>query len=216
MTRHNAGLRLLAWIWLPAVLLLAAIVVQDRVPDEELLRDPAQITDSSASTGLVSNLGMVAWTGAAVAFLGAGYVLRRLDAPRDRIALLISGGLLTAVLLIDDLFLIHERTLEDRLGVPQAVTLAIYGVMAVAWAIVFRQQLRSTPFVLAAVALAGLGVSAVVDLVDSGRWYEPVLEDGSKFLAILAWAVYAGQLSRDLVLETAEQPGVEPGSPPGG
>ncbi|HUF83199.1 MAG TPA: hypothetical protein VMQ81_01270 [Acidimicrobiia bacterium] len=216
MTRHNAGLRLLAWMWLPAILLLAAIVVQDGVPDRELLSDPAQITDSSASTGLVSNLGMVAWTGAAAALLGAAYVLRRLLAPRERVALLVSAGLFTVVLLVDDLFLLHERTVEDKLGIPEVVTIAVYALAALGWAILFRRQLRSTPFVLAAIALAGLGVSAVVDLAHPGRWSQPVLEDGSKFLAILAWAAYAGQLSRDLVLEAAAQPGAAPGPPPAG
>lgn len=120
------------------------------------------------------------------------------------------------MLLIDDFFLVHERTLDDRVGIPQQLTFATYGSAVVAWAVVFRKYLRATPLVLPAVALVGFVVSIVVDLGDSARWWEPLVEDGSKFLGILAWAVYAVQLSRDLVLEAAEQPGAEPGSPPVG
>lgn len=86
MARYPIGLRPLVWVWTPAVLLLAGIAVQDRGTSEELLRDPAQVTGSSASTGLVSNLGMIGWAAAAAALLGAGYVLRGLHAPGDRIA----------------------------------------------------------------------------------------------------------------------------------
>jgi hypothetical protein len=86
--------------------------------------------------------------------------------------------------------MIHEHVLP-LFGVPQLVTYAAYaGLAALYFLLSWRQILAFRP-ALMALALALLGTSVLIDIFwHSERAVRVFLEDGAKFLGILAWTSF--------------------------
>jgi hypothetical protein len=80
----------------------------------DLTRDPAAISGGPVDTGLLSNMGMLFWASTvAVCFFTATFVARRAaTGPTGRF--LYTSGLLTLLLLMDDLVQLHERLFRCR------------------------------------------------------------------------------------------------------
>ena len=188
----SAGV-VLVWVYGVAVLaLLVPIAVRLRwgIPTEIFMRDVATLTNVPPYTGLFSSLGILMWTAAATLCLflaacrsGVG------QTPR---AFWTYAGILTAALLADDLFLLHEVVFPYHLGVPEPLVYVAYGVLAVGFLVAFRRVILRTEFVLLALALAWFAASLTVD-----RWghlWLPrgffLVEDGFKLLGIASWLLY--------------------------
>jgi hypothetical protein len=107
---------------------------------------------------------------------------------------------LSAALLVDDAFLLHDEVLPLHLGWPEEV---LYAAYALAFLLYFRRfgsfVLRHTPFRKLAVAFGLLGLSCLMDL----NWFPggTGVEDLLKFLGIGCFAQYyvvtARRLQRD-------------------
>lgn len=173
---------------------IGAVVLQPWVPAAALLRDPLAVANASATCcspyfGAVSHLGVLLWTGTAAVCLVAGASF--LAAGRPAAAWLpLAAGLLTAVLAVDDLFMVHERVLPF-FGVPERLTLLLYVVAAAAYLVAFHRQILAARFVVMAIALAAFGVSVVGDLLLSlPAAAEEVIEDGAKLIGICAWSAF--------------------------
>jgi hypothetical protein len=101
------------------------------------------------------------------------------------------SGLITAAMLFDDFFLIHEQILPAHLHVPEAVTYAGYGVAILVQIVRFRTTISKTGFPLLLLALGFFGLSVAIDLADlEGFVGSYFLEDGSKILGIVGWFAY--------------------------
>ncbi len=130
---------------------------------------------SCSYVGVVSNLGVLLWCAAAAAcFLAAALTSGRRSP-------LLYAGLLTTALLADDLFLLHEGVYA--LVIEERIVFGLYALALVGFVVAFRRFLRETTPSLFAAACALFAVSLVVD----ERWAgNHLLEDGSKFLGIVA------------------------------
>src|SRR5690606_9735962 len=105
--------------------------------------------------------------------------------------LLLVYGILTTLLLIDDLFMVHESILL-HFGRSQKLTLLVQGLLA-GWMVCryYRSILQSRWSLLVAAAVFFAG-SLVVDfdyVILSDR-YHHLFEDGSKLIGIISWAGY--------------------------
>jgi hypothetical protein len=176
------------------LLVIGAVAWQPWVPAAALLRDPLAVANTSATCcspyfGAVSHLGVLLWTGTAAVCLVAGASF--LAAGRAAAAWLpLAAGLLTAVLAVDDLFMVHERVLPF-FGMPERLTLLLYVVAAAAYLVAFHRQIFAARFVVMAIALAAFGVSFVGDLLLAlPEAAEEVIEDGAKFIGICAWSAF--------------------------
>jgi hypothetical protein len=172
--------------WAAAALVLlmasAAGMVLDR-PLGDFTMDPVTALEGPAYIGFVSSVGAVGWS------LGCGACLvgsLTIDG-RARLAFL-CGGLLTAVLLADDLFLIHEAYIEF-IGLPPVAAPVAYAGLAIAYIVVFRDFLRAHGIWLLPLACALLAVSAAVDtsLEENAPF---IVEDGTKLLGIVTWSSF--------------------------
>jgi hypothetical protein len=130
----------------PVVLLLAVVLIANvtvGLAFEDVMEDPAGLLDFHPLTGLVSQLGILIWWSAAVASL----VTAALIAPRGTGApersFLLWSGVITAVLVLDDLFLFHENLAERYLGLGQRHIVVAYVVIAGLYVARFRSVLRS-------------------------------------------------------------------------
>ncbi len=181
-----------AAVFVPAVLVLVAVALAaersgrevsffTREPVSALTVGGATCTGPSCSyVGVVSNLGVLLWCAAAAGcFLAASLVVRGRRSP------LLYAGVLTTALLADDLFLLHEGVYA--LVVEERLVFGLYALALVGYVVAFRRFLRATTPWLFAAACALFAVSLVAD----ERWAgHHLLEDGSKFLGIVAWSTY--------------------------
>ena len=197
--RDRRILRAVAIVWLVAVAALTVAGVQDAVDPGTLMRDPATTTDQPASLGLFSSLGVIAWNITWVVLAGSAYLLHRLGAAIRLVRFTALGAGLTAVLMLDDLFLGHESA--GRQGVPQSLIFGLYGLAALAWVWHFRAELLATAATVLAAAAVLFAVSFGIDIVLGGSdaTWRIVVEDGTKFMAILTLAVWAVAAGADLL-----------------
>ena len=103
---------------------------------------------------------------------------------------LAAAGVFTGWLALDDLFMIHEDVLP-WFGVSQIVTYGAYAAMAALYFLYAWRQILAFRPLLMAVALALLGSSVLIDVFwHSESAVRVFLEDGTKFLGILAWTSF--------------------------
>jgi len=196
----------------PVVALLAIAGVQSRVPVGDLTRDPAAIAGLPLYTGVVSHVGVLLWCSAASVSLFASAVLHRQQRNAPLAKFLFCAGGFTVVLMIDDLFMVHEAA-AYVVGIPDSAIVLAYGVLGATLAVAFRRQILASEYLLLFASLLFLGASIAVDasnLTDSqglrtsisARYH--LLEDGPKLLGIAFWLGYYARLAWRAV----ENPGV--------
>lgn len=152
--------------------------------------------------GLLSNLGVLLWvSGGTFCLLTAllGWQTRCLDRRLTMyLALVALGGIYLGA---DDLLNFHERWLLNYLGIKEIFTLGAYGLIAVVVVITFYREIRARHFSLF-IIFAALFIFS--ELIDISRPAVPpmtanplavLLEEGSKFLAIIAFWTYCLHLS---------------------
>jgi hypothetical protein len=188
----------LVLLYVGALALLGAVLVAARLldrPYSDFTRDPVQVLGGTPIyIGLLSNLGILLWAGAAAACLVAAETLRRIGDPRAE--LLLAAGLLTALLVVDDIFLFHERS--TSLDVPQAAVALVYAAALGAFVGRYRRSVLETEWWLLLAAALLLGLSAFLDwfaeATDTGLRYDG-LEDAIKFVGVVTWTAYFARLA---------------------
>lgn len=198
----------LAVVWIAGSMAIIAIGRQRPELAGELLLDPSYFAGVHWYTGLVSNLGVMAWTIAAVA-AGFGWWACR-AARRTAAARMFRGGaLLTTFLAFDDLLQLHID-LAGRvtsMGKP-LVELGIAST-AVVWAARNRAEILRTRAVVLGAAIGALATSILVDttLDPSPADWALLWEDGAKFLGILGWATFFTLTTLDVITSIARDRG---------
>ncbi len=189
--------RFFLWVYLPAFALLIAVTlgsIRSGTPIHTLMRDPLAVAEFHPLTGLVSNLGVILWSTCAAVCLFAGAVVSR-TGPRKVFAFLLCSGLLTLLVLLDDLFQFHESLAVHYLGLDQRSVLAGYVILTFAYLVVFQRRIREFAWIHLLVALGLLATSVLID--ETGWWIWTLqpweghfVEDSIKFLGIAAWMGY--------------------------
>jgi len=202
LRRQLISLAPLGALWLVGIAVLAAARLQTATPLEFLFLDPAHLTGTPWYTGALSNLGILIWT-CGVTFAAAGaWVASRTD--RSAAARFLAfGALATAILLLDDVFAFHSGLLKNTVGIPKTIAQAMVVAPTIIWVVAFRDDILRTR---SALLVAGLGSFAGSVLVDAGLALTGdtalLVEDGLKFLGILAWAQYFVITARDIAAST--------------
>ena len=183
-------------VWALGFTCLAAVAVRGHVG--ELMLDPAYASGGAWYMGVVSQMGILAWSVGTVAATGAGWMAAESGRP-DAARFMRRAAFTSGVLLIDDLLEIHavlNRTLHiPKLGMEGLVLLPLAG-----WLVVHRRDILRTRYQVLAASLLANGTSVVIDaLLHPGVADVGVLfEDGPKFLGTLAWATYFVMTARDI------------------
>lgn len=169
-----------------AFAVLLATFLTSRVVDhslEELSQDPTETLDAPAYIGVLSTLGLVAWS------IGLGAcVLGWIGTGRSVRSPFLWGGVLTLAALADDGFRLHE-SYYPTVGVGEKLVAVLYAAAGVAYVWRFRHFIRRHGAVLLAAAIALLALSLSTDQLfeEEAPW---LTEEGAKFLGIVAWALY--------------------------
>ena len=178
-------------------ILIAADVLYDVNPSA-LLRDPVAEFGIPLFAGFFSYVGEGLLCATAAITLFVGILVRQSR------HLFFFVGSFTALLAIDDLFLLHERVVP-YFGVPELAFIALHGVLALVTFILLFRHVGLYESAGMALALGPLAISILTDVfVDSEIIVLPVVdvtirrivvEDLSKFVGWAAWFAYWTSLS---------------------
>ena len=196
---------------LAGLLGLVWLAVSVEVPIAQFTRDPAAVMNGPFYAGALSNVGVLLWcAAAAVCFFGASLLSARIqsglaapagDGPR----FLLASALFTCLLLVDDLFMLHDLVLPEYLQLRERYVILTYGLLMLAYLLRFRRQILQTDWLVLVVAGGFFSCSIVVDkLPETLLPMHHVFEDGAKFLGILGWLLYLGRSTRQLLTEPAD------------
>jgi hypothetical protein len=191
---YGATLAVVGVAWLGAETL-------DR-PLSHVTHDPLAVAKEPFYVGALSNFGVLVWWTAAITCLVAAVVLR--DSHRGVTAPLGAAGLLAAALTADDLFMVHDVILPDKLGVPEPLTYAVYGAAGLAFAVAFRTFLLNTRWLVLALVVLFFACSIGIDELVSDTREEQLagVEDVFKLFGIVTWAAYWVPIALDALAGT--------------
>ncbi|MCF6506642.1 hypothetical protein E9549_04365 [Blastococcus sp. MG754426] len=163
---------------------LAALVSGGSIAAMDLMSDPVEVTGIPWFVGGVASLNLFVWAAAAAVILLAAVGLRHVDA---RLSAALAGwGLLTAVLTLDDRFLLHEVVLP-YLGVPEVLVYLLYVVVVLALLAGFRSELAGQPeVVLLLLGLGALAASVGLDVTGWDSTVRRVAEETAKMIGATA------------------------------
>lgn len=193
------SLKLLLGLYVPAGAMLLAVwllCIYTDTPVALYTRDPADITGTSPFLGVLSNVCILLWCATAAICFFASAVLKGQDKLRMAVFFLLAG-LVTGMLLLDDLFLLHERVFPELFHWRQRYIYLAYAALVTGYLVLFRKIVwRSHPLLLA-LALCFFGLSLAVDgLAAKGAGPIPLhhlYEDGCKLFGLVGWLGYFGR-----------------------
>lgn len=192
----TTSIRRLQATYIPAAITLAMVAAAGATFD---IKIPVMTADPTATarlhplTGIISNLGILLWCAAASTCAFAAMALRQNQ--HDSRRFLLSSAMLTAYLMLDDLFLFHEHLAPRYLGLDERFIYAALGTVVGLYLTTFIRVILRTNFIHLLLAVGFLGASVVVDAILEpwlwriGQW-EYFLEDGTKWLGIVSWCSY--------------------------
>jgi hypothetical protein len=107
-------------------------------------------------------------------------------------------GLFSSLLLLDDLFMLHESIFPQAFAIGEYFFFGFYAVVLLAGLYGFAPQIGQSNYLFLLVAFSLLGCSIFVDQlpVDWSTWHY-LLEDGLKFLGISSWTAYFAETALD-------------------
>jgi hypothetical protein len=187
---------LLTKIFVPAFLFLAitaGLAWLNDIHFSFLTRDPITLLEGKPYIGLISNTGIIFWCATSAILLFSSKISAIQKKPRSQIFFLLFSGLLTLLLLIDDLFMMHDVIFPEYLNLGDGVFYSFYGILLVALLAFYRRFIMSTDYILLILAIIFFGGSAVIDsvlVIRSKFDYPYSFEDSLKFFGIIAWFAY--------------------------
>jgi len=187
----NSGSVLAIVYFFLLVMLIAVGVIsaQFGIAVDMFTRDPSALFDASPFVGVISNIGVLFWCATvAICFFASAFQLKNGNGTCANF--LIFSGLLTALLLFDDLFMLHETVLPEVLHIPEKMIYVIYLVLIALYFIKFRESLLQTEYIILFIACSFLGLSMVSDLVLPQEGIEFLIEDGFKLFGIVTWFIF--------------------------
>ncbi|MGE4492216.1 MAG: hypothetical protein AB7E65_07180 [Syntrophotalea sp.] len=200
-TNRPTHRKLLLGLYVPTGLLMLAtlaVSLHTGIPLAMFTRDPADITETSPFLGVVSNICILLWCATASICLFSHLGVKK-KGHKDLAMFLLVSGLFTGMLLLDDLFLLHERVLPGYLHWRQRYIYLGYMTITLGYLAGFRKIIFRTDHLLLVLALGFFFLSVAVDCI-AARWGHliPVyhlFEDGFKLFGIVSWLGYFANTS---------------------
>lgn len=193
--KQKFPLSAIAVFYVPAalvILLTAAAAIYLDIPPGVMTRDIATLVKVHPLTGFVSNLGIILWCAAAsISTFAAVEAHSRSD---NRQAMFLGCfAALTTVLMLDDLFLLHEYLGPIYLGLRERYLMLVYAGLTGGLLIAFRKEIISSEYPLLGLAFLFFAFSVGMDRIhyaQNPRSWLFLVEDGTKFIGIAGWLAY--------------------------
>ncbi len=200
-------------VYLTVFVLLISIVIMRvffKIPMSYLTRDPADLLRHSQISsfpffeegivnlpfflGGLSYLGILLWCATLAVCFFSFILFCKTGHDSSEILFFRRAGLISTLLLTDDLFRLHEIVFPVYLHLHEYTLYASYALLIAFFLIRFRTKILNTDYLLLLFALGCLGLSLfsdmITDVLFSSISGATLLEDGSKFVGIVSWFLY--------------------------
>ena len=160
--------------------------IQQQTPEVSLVR--LKSLHLPIYTGFISNIGFLLWCSTtAICFFVCILVAKK---PKLNLSssFFFWSASLSGILLLDDLFLIHEHIGPIYLGINEKIIFIFYGLSILTYFLRWQRQILKTEYLLLLLALIFFALSLLLDL--NYPHLDGFLEDSFKFLGILTWSCY--------------------------
>jgi hypothetical protein len=190
--RNAAPILVMAYALTTAILSVVIFLgMEHDVELDHFTQDPASIMDTPFYLGFFSYIGILFWCAASTLCFFTRLLLHDDDAEQKRKRqFLLYSGLISALLMFDDLFLMHEVVFPEYFMLPKNAVYLIYMNILVAYLIIFRAEIMQTEYLIFVVAAALLGISQFVDSLPMPIPEDSFLEDAVKLFGIVTWFTY--------------------------
>lgn len=157
------------------------------IPIEHFSADLAAIYGAHPFEGILSNIGILLWcTTAAICIFS--FIISN---SRSRATyFLLWSGIITTILLIDDLFQLHEAILPWYFKISESAVYGGYILLITGYLIWFWREIIQTDYNYLAIACIFLGFSVAGDMVLPQEGIAYLVEDGFKIFGIVSWFFY--------------------------
>ncbi len=164
------------------------------IPLEEFTRDPTAIANVNPFIGAISNIGILFWciSTSVCLFTFFNIVERRNNKVNDDTLFLLFFGLTTLILLLDDLFLIHESIAPVFLNISQKQIYVCYGMIVLFGIVRFKNIILQTEWIILSSSFSFFALSLAIDIFGNSLDFSKstFLEDSFKLLGIVSWVCY--------------------------
>ena len=165
--------------------------IENDVELDHFTQDPASIMNTPFYLGFFSYIGILFWCGSATLCFFTYYLCdeNTLEQKRRKLFLLFSG-LISCLLLFDDLFLLHEAVFPIYFHIPKNVVYLVYINFILAYVLLFRNELRNSEYLILVIAFGLIGIAQFVDMLPMPIPEDSFLEDAVKLFGIVTWFSY--------------------------
>ncbi|RUT09700.1 hypothetical protein DSM106972_001950 [Dulcicalothrix desertica PCC 7102] len=170
-----------------------------------LVGDPNEIAGLPPYAGMISMLGVLFWCASAVICIFTSYILTKNDGLQTRkwSRFLLFSGCITVLMLLDDLFQIHEYYYHPFINLSafknsrfvinlfESLFFSIYIVLISIYLLKFKNLFKNTNYPIVIMAILFFVLSVLVDVgTPETMVLHTSIEDGSKLLGIVTWFSY--------------------------
>ena len=191
------------WLYLSWVLIFSVILIfaASGVRMTKLSQDPLAQLGQPFYLGMISNLGILIWMATASVTLFASFHLKPGVAHPQGASFLRWAGILSLMLMCDDLLMLHEQVFPEYLHVSEKLVYAFYLVYTALFFLKFwRLILSQANYKLLILAFFFFGMSVVIDMDMFPGGID--IEDSFKILGLTTFAYYFVALSSDWLKES--------------
>lgn len=157
---------------------------------DHFTQDPATITNSPFYIGFFSNVGIMLWCASAVICIFGWRIIPKAEQTKNVRSFLLASSLLSFLLLFDDLFMMHEEVYPVYFSIPENAVYLFYLNLALIYAVVFRDIILKSEYLLLVLAALLIGVSTVIDTMPMPIPEDSFLEDTFKLFGIVSWFLF--------------------------
>lgn len=189
--KNSAPVMVMTYAITTAVLSLVIFVgIEFDIELDHFTQDPVTVMDAPYYLGFFSHFGILFWCGTAILCFYTRIILRNTSISSEKLKFLLYSGLVTSLLLFDDLFLLHENVFPEYLNMNKGTVYVIYVNIIVLYLFIFRSEILQSEYIILVLASALIAISQFVDMLPMPLPEDSFLEDAVKLFGIVTWFIY--------------------------
>lgn len=189
--RNAAPVMVIAYAVTTAILSVVIYIgMEYSIELDHFTQDPVTVMDAPFYLGFFSHFGILFWCGTAILCFYTRIILRNTSTDSEQLKFLFYSGLLTSLLLFDDLFLLHEDVFPEFLNLNKATVYLVYVNIIILYLLLFRREILNSEFIILMVASMLIAISQFVDMLPMPIPEDSFLEDAVKLFGIVTWFIY--------------------------
>jgi hypothetical protein len=168
---------------------ITMISVYYNIPGVYFTHDPVSLLNGYPFTGIISNIGILFWCSTSAVCLFSSAIHKQRKSAEISVFLLFSG-LLTMLLLLDDLFMFHNAIFPRYLAIPKKMVYLGYFLLMTMYFIKFGKLILKTEYTILYIACGFFALSIICDIFLPRNSLEFLVEDGFKLFGIVTWFIF--------------------------